>query len=222
MANRPFLGPSRPLYSLPMDYDTAWKRLFGLPILVEHLLRGFIAPAAPWLDFGTLRELSASWTDTGRQQRHGDAAWRVDYADGVNGSGRSLVLLLEFQSSVDQSMASRVQRYKGMAYEELRRQGESDACGQLRLLPIVIHSGEQTWTAPGDITEISVADDGEILLPLPYSYLSLDVQRLPSCNRHYENGRTRCLYWRKERSSGKQSGCSRALSKALSKALNRA
>ena len=162
-----------------MDYDTAWKRLFGLPILVEHLLRGFIAPAARWLDFGTLRELSASWTDTGRQQRHGDAAWRVDYADDANGSGRSLVLLLEFQSGVDQSMASRVQRYKGMAYEELRRQGESDACGQLRLLPIVIHSGEQPWTAPGGITEISVADDGEILLPLPYSYLSLDVQRLP-------------------------------------------
>ena len=162
-----------------MDYDTVWKRLFGLPIVVEHLLRGFIAPAAQWLAFGTLRELSASWTDNGHEQRHGDAAWRVNYADHANGSCRSLVLLLEFQSGVDKSMSSRVQRYKGMAYEELRRQGECDPCGELRLLPVVIHSGERRWTAPGGIAEISVADDGEILLPLPYSYLSLDVRRLP-------------------------------------------
>ena len=158
-----------------MDYDTAWKRLFGLPILEEHLLRGFVVPAAQWLDFGTLRELSASWTGAGREQRHGDIAWRVNCADG---SGRSLVLLLEFQSSVDQRMASRVQRYNGLAYAALQRQGEFDACGQLRLLPVVIHSGRRPWTAPGGATEISMADDGEILLPLPYSYLSLDVQRL--------------------------------------------
>ena len=158
-----------------MDYDAAWKRLFGLPILVEHLLLGFVAPAAKWLNFRSLRELSASWAGADSQQRHGDAVWRVDYGDG---SGRSLVLLVEFQSSVDQSMASRVLRYAGMAHDELTRQGELDADGELRLLSIVVHSGSRTWTAPGGATEISVADDGELMLPLPYSYLSLDVRRL--------------------------------------------
>ena len=158
-----------------MDYDTAWKRLFGLPILLEHLLRGFVASAAKWLDFRTLRELSASWAGARNEQRHGDAVWRVTYGDG---SGRSLVLLLEFQSSVDQSMASRVLRYTGMAVDELRRQGELDADGELRLLSVVVHSGSRPWTAPGGATEITVADDGELMLPLPYSYLSLDVQRL--------------------------------------------
>ena len=152
-----------------MDYDAAWKRLFGLPVLVEHLLRGFAAPAAKCLDFGTLRELSASWTGADSEQRHGDAVWRVNYGDG---SGRSLVLLLEFQSIVDQRMASRVQRYAAMAHEQLRRQGELDADGELRLLSVVVHSGLRPWTAPGGATDIRVADDGEVLMPLSCSYLS--------------------------------------------------
>ncbi len=158
-----------------MEFDTAWKRLFGLPIVVEHLLQGFVTPVAAQLDFGSLQQLSASWSGPHKEQRHGDAAWRVNYADAT---GRSLVLLLEFQSSVDQSMAARVQHYKAMAYEALSRQRKFDACGQLRLLPVVIHSGHQDWNAPGGATEISTDSHREILLPLPYSYLSLDVQRL--------------------------------------------
>ena len=158
-----------------MDHDAAWKRLFGLPILVEHLLRGFVAPAAGWLDFRSLRELSASWAGADSQQRHSDAVWRVDYRE--EEPGRSLVLLLEFQSSVDQTMASRVLRYARMARDELTRQGASDADRELRLLPVVVHSGPRVWSAPGGATEISVADDWELMLPLPYSYLSLDVRR---------------------------------------------
>lgn len=46
-----------------------------------------------------------------------------------------------------------------------------------------------TRTAPGGATEISVADDGKLTLPLPYGYLSLDVRRrtqnhLPPLNIH--------------------------------------
>ena len=159
-----------------MDHDAAWKRLFGLPILVEHLLRGFVPPAAGWLDFRSLRELSASWAGADSQQRHGDAVWRVDYRE--EEPGRSLVLLLEFQSSVDKSMASRVLRYAGMAHDELTRQGALDADGELRLLPVVVHSGARVWSAPGGATEVPVADDGELMLPLPCRYLSLDVRRL--------------------------------------------
>ena len=78
-----------------MDYDAAWKRLFGLPILVEHLLLGFVAPAAKWLGFSSLRELSASWAGADSQQRHGDAVWRVDYGEKP---GRSLVLPYSYLS----------------------------------------------------------------------------------------------------------------------------
>ena len=48
----------------------------------------------------------------------------------------------------------------------------------MRLLSVVVHSGLRPWTAPGGATGISVADDGEVLMPLSCSYLSLDARRL--------------------------------------------
>ena len=157
-----------------MDHDAAWKRLFGLPILVEHLLRGFAGPVAGLLDFGTLRQLSASWVGVDRRQRHGDAVWRVDYGDGT---GRSLVLLLEFQSRVDLDMAPRILRYAAMVQEHLRRQGETDADGRVRLLPVVIHSSRNRWTAPGGADGVELSADGEVPMLLN-PYLLLDARRL--------------------------------------------
>ena len=127
-----------------MDHDAAWKRLFGLPVLIEHLLKGFASSVARRLDFSTLRQLPANSVDADARQRHGDAAWRVDFADG---SGRSLVLLLEFQSTVDPSMAARMHGYAEAARERLYRQHKSDADGEARLLPVVLYSGDRPWNA---------------------------------------------------------------------------
>ncbi len=158
-----------------MDYDAAWKRLFALPAMVEHLLTGFAGPVAGHLDFSTLRQLSASWVGADRRQRHGDAAWRVDYGDG---SGRSLVVLLEFQSGVDPSMARRVRRYAEMARDGLRRQGELDADGKARVLPVVVYSGRPPWGASDDVPEVGVTAKGEASLPVAGAYLLLDAGRL--------------------------------------------
>ena len=129
-----------------MDHDATWKRLFALPCMVEHLLRGFAGPAAAQLDLSTLRAQPASWAGPDTEQRHSDVVWRADYADG---SGRSLVAVLELQSRVDRSMAVRVMRYASMAYEASMRRGETDADGEVRVLPVVVYSGRSRWTAPG-------------------------------------------------------------------------
>ena len=157
-----------------MDYDAAWKRLFGLPVLIESLLRGFASPVAKRLDFSTLRQLPADSVDADARQLHGDAAWCVDYRDG---SGRSLVLLLEFQSNIDPSMAARMRAYADAARERLRRQGESDADGEDRLLPVVVYSGDRAWNAPGGAAKVIVTADGEAWLPLRGAYLLLDANR---------------------------------------------
>ena len=157
-----------------MDYDAAWKRLFRLPLMVEHLLRGFAAEVAGRLDLATLRELSASWAAADAEQRHGDLVWRADYADG---SGRSLVVLLELQSGVDRAMAARVMRYAAMTRETLARAGASDADGELRLLPVVVHSGRKRWTASGAVPAVEVTAHGEVLVPPPGAYLLLDAVR---------------------------------------------
>ena len=68
----------------------------------------------------------------------------MDYDDG---SGRSLVLLIEFQSTVDPSMAARMHGYAEAARDRLRRQAETDADGEVRGLPMVLYSGDRPWNA---------------------------------------------------------------------------
>ena len=126
------------------------------------------------LDFSTLRQLPANSVDADARQRHGDAAWRVDFDDG---SGRSLVLLIEFQSTVDMSMAARMHGYAEAARERLRRQGESDADGEARLLPVVLYSGDRPWNAPSGAVEVGVTAGGEVWLPVHGAYLLLDANR---------------------------------------------
>ena len=163
-----------------MDHDAAWKRLFRQPLMVEHLLGGFAPEVAAVLDLATLRDLCASWAAADTEQRHGDAVWRVDYADG---SGRSLVVLLEFQSTVDRAMAVRVQRYALMAGETLARTGARDADGEVRVLPVVVHAGSEPWTARGAARAVAVTDGGEVQIPPPHVYLLLDAGRIASEHR---------------------------------------
>ena len=170
----PYSRAGVPCDTTRMDHDAAWKRLFGLPVLIEHLLKGFASPVDERLDFSTLRQQPANSVDAKARQRHGDAAWRVDYDDG---SGRSLAVLIEFQSTVDPSMATRMRAYAEAARERLRRQGKSDADGEVRVLPLVLYSGDSPWNALGGVAEVGVTADGEVWLPLSGNYLLLDVNR---------------------------------------------
>ena len=63
------------------------------------------------------------------------------------------------------------------ADERLSRQGELDADGEARLLPIVLYSGDRPWNAPGSTGEVGVTEDGEPWLPLRGAYLLLDANR---------------------------------------------
>ena len=155
-----------------MDQDAAWKRLFGQPVVVRHLLRGFAGKVVDLLDLDTLQQLPASWVAADGEQRRGDMAWRASYADG---SGRSLVLLIEFQSTVDHGMSIRVIRYEAMAFGGLRHAKQLDQDHELRLLSVVIYSGEGRWTAPGGAAHVVLDSTGEVGPPRPGRYLLLDT-----------------------------------------------
>ena len=87
------------------------------------------------------------------------------------------MLLIEFQSRVDPSMAARMHGYTGAVRERLRRQGASDPDGETRVLPVVLYSGDPPWHAPGGAAEVDVTADGEAWLPLSGAYLLLDANR---------------------------------------------
>ena len=155
------------------SHDAAWKQFFALSVVVEHLLGGFFREVAALLDFATLRDISGEWVQDGTRRRR-DSVWRVRYRDGTD---RSLVVLLEFQSTVDASMARRVLRNVGMAYERLRRNGGLDRDGRLRPLRIVVHAGSRRWTAPGAANRVEVSGVGEVQSSMSQPYAALDARR---------------------------------------------
>ena len=164
-----------------MEIDAAWKRLFALPAMVEHLLRAVAPELARRLDFTAMEQLAANWTRpaggadprTGAQ-RYADVVWRIRYA----GAGaRTLVLLLEFQSTVDPDMAARTLAYTGLLREHLRRQDRLDPDGELRTLAVVVYSGSKPWSAAGAAGAVPLSPDGAPLLPVIAPYRLLDSRR---------------------------------------------
>ena len=134
-------------------HDAAYKHLFAQPRMVQDLLKGFAA--RDWsgtLNLESLTALPASYVGHDLRQRHGDLVWRVRFRDE---QWLYLVLLLEFQSNVDRSMAVRMLTYTGLLYQRLIDEGVLREHGALPpVLPIVIYNGRRSWTAPTDVTDL--------------------------------------------------------------------
>ena len=102
-----------------MRHDRAYKALFSHPLAVRDLLREFVAEqlegGREWverLDFSTLEPLPTERIDPTLRARTNDLVWRVRFRDPADGpEWLHVLLILEFQSSVDWFMALRVQGY---------------------------------------------------------------------------------------------------------------
>ncbi|MCY4077856.1 MAG: Rpn family recombination-promoting nuclease/putative transposase [Acidobacteria bacterium] len=168
-------------------HDPAYKLLFSRPRMVRDLLDGFAARG--WsgaLDFDTLAPLPNSFVSEDLRQRHGDLVWRVRFRDD---RWLYLVLLLEFQATVDQTMALRMLTYTALLYQRL------DADGVLRdhrtlppVLPVVLYNGRRPWTAPVEMTDL-VAVGSDLLAPYQPSqrYYLLDGARVADADLPADN-----------------------------------
>ena len=75
------------------------------------------------------------------------------------------MLLLEFQSDVDRSMAVRMLTYTGLLHQRLIDEGVLRKHGVLPpVLPIVIYNGRGPWTAPTDVADLLAATEA-VLAP---------------------------------------------------------
>jgi hypothetical protein len=156
--------------------------------MVRDLLSGFAA--RDWsteLDLGSLTPLSASYVTDDLRQRHGDLVWRLRFKDE---RWLYVVLLLEFQSAVDRSMAVRMLTYTALLYQKLIAEGVlRERSGLPPVLPVVIYNGRRPWTVPVDVAELIASGRGGSLARYQPSqrYFLLDEGRvggadLPSGN----------------------------------------
>ena len=103
-------------------YDAAWKLLFSFPVMLHDLLAGFVP--REWtetLDLSQSKDRSGSQVSNGLLQRHQDAVWEVPFADRTG----SVLVALEFQSTVDPTMAVRMLVYTALHYQGRLRKRKS-------------------------------------------------------------------------------------------------
>ena len=152
-------------------YDAAWKLLFSYPELVRDLLAGFLP--REWvaeLDLATLERWPESRVSNGLRQRHQDRVWRVRFRD----RRRWLLVLLEFQSATDRTMAVRILAYSALLYQDLLRVAPSEPLPSV--LPLVLYHGAGRWAAPAEVAGLCAAP-GEHFSPCQPAqrYVVLDL-----------------------------------------------
>ena len=157
-------------------HDSAYKLLFSYPQMVEDLLQSYVG--GDWikeLDFSTLEKLPTSFVSDDLRQRHEDLIWRVQF----RGSWLYVLLMLEFQSSVETYMAVRLQSYTGLLYQDIIRTKALGPQGQLPpVLPMVIYNGEPRWTATVELNELITPVNEPLAAFQPHQrYWLLDVGR---------------------------------------------
>lgn len=151
----------RPKNTKP-DHDSAYKRLFQHPRMVEDLLRSIIPEA--WvneLDFNEIQDTANSLIGDRLQRREGDLIFRIPWK---NGQPLYLCLLLEFQSKVAPWMAVRALQYVALVYDALIRLGQVE--DKLPpVLSIVLYNGADPWDAAMDLHSLIALPPGSILWP---------------------------------------------------------
>ena len=178
-------------------HDPAYKLLFSRPRMVRDLLDGFAAHGwSDALDFESLAPLPASFVGRELQQRHGDLIWRVRFRDD---RWLYLVLLLEFQATVEPAMAVRILEYTALLYRRLVAQDVLREHGALPpVLPVVLYNGHRRWTAPVEMTKL-LAAGSDVLKPYQPSqrYYVLDVSRVSAADLPAGNWCPRSSVWRR-------------------------
>ena len=159
-------------------HDPAYKQFFTRPRMVRDLLDGFAARGwSDTLDFETLTPMPASYVGRDLRQRHGDLVWRIRFRDE---GWLYVLLLLEFQATVDAAMSVRMLSYTALLYERLVADGVLRAHKSLPpVLPVVIYNGRAAWTAAVEMSDL-VVSGGEALSRYQPSqrYYLLDETRL--------------------------------------------
>lgn len=157
-------------------HDAAYKSFFAEKRTVADTLRALVPDAARHLDLPTLERLPASFVTEHLEQRHADMLWRVRAA----GSGWVyLLVLLEFQSTVDRRMALRMADY----WVRIMNALSSDALGPLGeyplTIPVVVYNGARPWTAATDVRELVGPVPDPLVGVVPsHPYLLVDLQPL--------------------------------------------
>ncbi|MEO5330042.1 MAG: Rpn family recombination-promoting nuclease/putative transposase [Magnetococcus sp. THC-1_WYH] len=160
--------------------DSIYHRLFSHPEMVADLLTNFLDPAIlAELDLPQMKRLNTKFTAQTGQRRRGDVVWEIPTRAGGN---LFVLLILEFQSTIDEWMVLRLDVYAGLLYQQLVDERKlKPADGLPPILPILLFNGEPRWTAPTSLRSLIRLPDGSPLWQFQpdMRYYVIDEGRFP-------------------------------------------
>ena len=128
-----------------MDHDLSYRDIFAFVQMARCMLQIHLPELAAKLDLTSLvRAESVFVAETGHR-RATDVVWRARLkADPTVW----VLIVFEFQSTVDRGMHRRVETYAALLREEAARQPWGKAPNRVLVAPVVIYNGRQRWRAP--------------------------------------------------------------------------
>ncbi len=168
--------PKKPKRPRRPRHDASYKSIFAQRRAVADTLRGVVRDLVQYLDLSTLERLPASFVTEHLGQRHADMLWRIRASDET---WLYLLVLLEFQSTVDRRMALRMMDYTVRVLKALGKDDLGARSEYPPVLPIVIYNGERRWNAATDVRQVFAPLPEEFLGYLPrHPYLLIELQAL--------------------------------------------
>ena len=162
------------------EYDAAYKRLFESARLVEDLLREALAEHPKFInaiDFTTMRRLPGELITESLHKRFIDTVWQIEQI----GHHGSVVVVLEFQSTVDADMGLRMLAYSSVLLQSLIGQERSRstlARSYPTLVPVVLYNGRPRWSTALDVRQrFDVIEDGLLRYQPSQCYLLVDEKQ---------------------------------------------
>ena len=131
-------------------HDKGYKRLFRNRTLFRQLLETFVHE--PWvnqLDFDRCEYLDKSFVSEQYQATESDLIYKLK----LKSKDVYIIILLEFQSSVDHFMALRVLRYITDFYLDYIH-SHKRVKRLPPVFPLVVYNGKKSWTAPAKLGDL--------------------------------------------------------------------
>ncbi len=152
-------------------HDIISKVLYSLPETIAALARAVAPRRAADMDLSSLARLSADYPATGQRPRYGDMLWECRLHDGT-----PVLIVIEFQSRVDNAMPLRLLQYTGSAWLEWARvNGLAAGAGVPLVLPVLIYGGRRRWTPPIKLADLMPLSGPRWLATQPrFEYLLLE------------------------------------------------
>ena len=127
-----------------MDHDLSYRDLFAFVRMVRSMLLLHLPELAEKLDLASLARVESVFVSDSGQRRATDVVWRARLkADPTVW----VLIVFDFQSTVDPGMHRRTDTYAALLREEAARQPWGKRPNRVLVAPVVVYNGPKRWLA---------------------------------------------------------------------------